>query len=183
MTVQHNFRNIADSYIEALGGKANIESLVNCATRIRVIVKDPAKMKPNFAFLRIGAISASLHGNFAQIVIGLDVPQVLEAMHSRLDLTISDSLDEYGLTPNGERARILYECLGLPDNIQRITVSGSAIIVQVADPEWVDPYDVMLQLNIGVKHLTKRGGQIRIEIDQATAVARELNRLLRQTRK
>ena len=41
----------------------------------------------------------------------------------------------------------------------------------------------MLQLNIGVKHLTKRGGQIRIEIDQATAVARELNRLLRQTRK
>ncbi|WQG48547.1 PTS transporter subunit EIIB [Lacticaseibacillus casei] len=34
MTVQHNFRNIADSYIEALGGKANIESLVNCATRI-----------------------------------------------------------------------------------------------------------------------------------------------------
>lgn len=105
MTVQANYKDIADNYIRALGGADNIDSLVNCATRI------------------------------------------------------------------------LYECLGLPDNILNITVIGSAITVQVVDPDWVDPYDVMLQLNIGIKSLTKHGHQVRIEMDQAMATARELNRL------
>ncbi|KFK45686.1 PTS transporter subunit EIIB [Lacticaseibacillus rhamnosus] len=177
MTVQANYKDIADNYIRALGGADNIDSLVNCATRIRVIVKNPEGIASNRAFTQIGAINFNLHGHFAQIIIGMDVVQVLEAMRKRLSLTDEGTLDEYGLTPNGERARILYECLGLPDNILNITVIGSAIAVQVVDPDWVDPYDVMLQLNIGIKSLTKHGHLVRIEMDHAMATARELNRL------
>ncbi|MDU8968595.1 MAG: PTS glucose/sucrose transporter subunit IIB [Lacticaseibacillus rhamnosus] len=183
MTVQPNYKDIADNYIQALGGADNIDSLVNCATRIRVTVKDPDKTASNRVFMHVGAVNFNLHGHFAQIIIGLDVAQVLEAMRKRLNLTDEGTLDEYGLTPNGERARILYEYLGLPENILSVTVIGSAVAVQVVDPDWVDPYDVMLQLNIGIKSLTKHGHQVRIEMDQATAIARELNRLLRQNKR
>ena len=48
MTVQANYKDIADNYIRALGGADNIDSLVNCATRIRVIVK---KRLPQIALL------------------------------------------------------------------------------------------------------------------------------------
>ncbi|WP_252181564.1 PTS transporter subunit EIIB [Lacticaseibacillus zeae] len=174
---------MAADYINALGGKANVGSLVNCATRIRAVVKDPGKVKESDNFKQLGAIDFKRHHNLVQIVIGLDVQQLLEAMRNQLNFTNASSLDEYGLTADGERARILFECLGLPDNIQRITVGGTAIVVQVADPEWVDPYDVILQLNIGVKYLTKQGHQVRITMNHATGIARELNHMLKQTQK
>lgn len=87
MTVQPNYKDIADNYIQALGGADNIDSLVNCATRIRVIVKDPDKTASNRVFMHVGAVNFNLHGHFAQIIIGLDVAQVLEAMRKRLNLT------------------------------------------------------------------------------------------------
>lgn len=182
-TVQPLYKDIADNYIQALGGADNIHSLVNCATRIRVIVKDPDKTASNRVFMHVGAVNFNLHGHFAQIILGLDVAQVLTAMRKRLNHTEQGTLDEYGYTPNGTRARILYECLGLPQLLLSVTVLGSAVAVQVVHPDWVHPYDVMLQLKLGIKSLTKHGTQVRIEMDQATAIARTLNRLLRQNKR
>lgn len=118
-----------DNYIQALGGLDNIDLLVNAATRIWVIVKDPDKTLLYRVFSYVGAVNFNLYGHLLQIMFGLDVAVVLEASCKRLNLTDEGTLDEYGLTPNGERARIFYECLGLPENILSVSVFGLAVAV------------------------------------------------------
>ncbi len=44
--------NLAESIISHLGGKDNIESVTNCATRLRVTVKDPSVVAPNSVWVK-----------------------------------------------------------------------------------------------------------------------------------
>ena len=43
-----NNQEIAKKVIEALGGRENVNSVAHCATRLRVMVKDEAKIADNF---------------------------------------------------------------------------------------------------------------------------------------
>lgn len=177
------FREEAEHYIEDLGGKANIANLVNCATRIRAEVRDISAIAPMCEFLNEGAINVTFHGNMVQIIVGLDVPQVLEEMRHIIDKSQpGDDTDEYGLTPEAERAKILMECLGLPENVQSVTVLNGAVMIQVADIDWVDPFDIMLQLDIGITSVDKRGNRVYVYMDDATSIAKELNVIVHRLR-
>lgn len=180
--MKRDFRQLASGYIAALGGKANIDTMINCATRLRVVVKDLKAIKPVSSFTKLGAVAVTTHHQMVQVIAGLDVPQIIQEMQVQLNGTCQpdQTLDEYGLTYDGERARILYECLGLPQNVQRVTTTGSAVIVQVQDVEWVDPFDVMLQLGIGITSVDKYGQQVHVYMSGATSVAKELNRLVKK---
>lgn len=92
---------------------------------------------------------------------------------SELDIYDAE-LDEYGLTPIGEKATMLYECFGLDGNIQQITVSNNQIIVQVRDVSWVDPFDIMMQLGIGVTAVKTIDNRIFVDIADATDIARQM---------
>lgn len=114
-----------------------------------------------------------------QVIVGLDVPQILDEMNAQLSGgSVVERLDEYGLTPDGERASLILECFGSPENIRRVTTSGSAIVIQVTDPSWVDPFDVMLQLDIGIKSIKKHGETVYVYVDRAVMIARELSSLV-----
>ena len=70
--------------LEALGGKENIEELNNCATRLRVSVKDASKLLPDAAFKAAGAHGVVRKGTAIQVIIGLSVPQVRERIEEMM---------------------------------------------------------------------------------------------------
>ena len=62
--------------LDALGGKDNIEDINNCATRLRVGVKDEKLVAPDAVFRQAGAHGVVRKGTAIQVIIGLSVPQV-----------------------------------------------------------------------------------------------------------
>lgn len=68
----------AAQILEFLGGKDNIIDVTNCATRLRVNVKDETLVKPEAAFKQIGAHGLSKNGTAIQVIVGLSVPKVRE---------------------------------------------------------------------------------------------------------
>lgn len=66
----------AATILEYLGGKENIIDVTNCATRLRVNVKDGSLVRPEGDFKKIGAHGLSISGNAVQVIVGLSVPKV-----------------------------------------------------------------------------------------------------------
>lgn len=64
--------------IHGLGGVKNIADLSNCATRLRVTVKDANKVESAEYFMSTGAVNLVKSGNAVQVIIGLNVPQLRE---------------------------------------------------------------------------------------------------------
>lgn len=69
----------AAAFLKGLGGTQNIETLTNCATRLRVKVKDQEQVESTPYFQSYGAVNVVNAGNNnLQIIVGLSVPQVRE---------------------------------------------------------------------------------------------------------
>lgn len=71
--------------LEALGGKSNIEELNNCATRLRVSVKDEKAVATDDVFKKVGAHGVVRKGTAIQVIIGLSVPQVREEIEEIME--------------------------------------------------------------------------------------------------
>ncbi|WP_017473575.1 alpha-glucoside-specific PTS transporter subunit IIBC [Amphibacillus jilinensis] len=68
----------AEVFLTALGGKENIETINNCATRLRVSVQNPTLVKDDTAFKEGGAHGVVRNKNAIQVIVGLSVAQVRE---------------------------------------------------------------------------------------------------------
>lgn len=68
--------SLAARILEGLGGADNIEELTNCATRLRVNVKDATKVQPDGYFKSIGTHGAMVKGKSVQVIVGLSVAKV-----------------------------------------------------------------------------------------------------------
>lgn len=66
----------AAAFLEALGGKNNILEVTNCATRLRVTVRDAALVQAVDVFMEGGAHGLVQNGTAIQVIVGLSVPQV-----------------------------------------------------------------------------------------------------------
>ena len=66
----------AAAFLQALGGKKNIVEVTNCATRLRVTVKDENLVQPIEVFMDGGAHGLVQNGKAIQVIVGLSVPQV-----------------------------------------------------------------------------------------------------------
>lgn len=73
-------------YLEALGGTDNIEKVTNCATRLRVTVKNSELVATDSEFKLGGAHGVVRNGNALQVIVGLDVPQVREQFETLLKM-------------------------------------------------------------------------------------------------
>lgn len=78
----------AAAILQALGGASNIESINNCATRLRIALVDMAQTQSDDAFKALGAHGVVRRGNGIQVIVGLHVPQVRD----QLETLISDSI-------------------------------------------------------------------------------------------
>ena len=74
----------ASGYLEAFGGKDNIESATNCATRLRVLVKDSTLVKDDIYFKEFGAHGVVRNDRSFQVIVGLSVGQICEEFKSLL---------------------------------------------------------------------------------------------------
>jgi PTS system arbutin-like IIC component len=71
-------------FLESLGGKENIEDVTNCATRLRLTVKDAAKVAPVSEFKKAGAHGLVINQNAIQVIVGLSVATVREEFENLL---------------------------------------------------------------------------------------------------
>lgn len=74
----------AKAFLEALGGKDNIESVTNCATRLRVTVRDESLVKDQNVFKKAGAHGLVNYGKSIQVIVGLSVQYVREEFEKLL---------------------------------------------------------------------------------------------------
>lgn len=70
------FTEKAMAYIDALGGGDNLVDINNCATRLRVHVKDEERLASDAVFKEIGAFGVVRNKQAVQIIIGGDVVMV-----------------------------------------------------------------------------------------------------------
>ncbi|MGL4676813.1 MAG: alpha-glucoside-specific PTS transporter subunit IIBC [Brevinema sp.] len=75
----NTFEEQAKLFLEALGGSKNIESVTNCATRLRVVVKDPNLIADIEVFRDAKAHGLVVDNCSIQVIVGLSVPQVKTA--------------------------------------------------------------------------------------------------------
>ena len=80
----NDFTAMAAIILEGLGGKENIIDVTNCATRLRVSVKDVDKVLPDAYFKENGAHGVVRNGTALQVIVGLSVPNVREEFEKLL---------------------------------------------------------------------------------------------------
>jgi len=69
---------LARQYIQFLGGDENIEHLTNCATRLRVQVKDPEAVASDADFRQLGAAGVVRNNRALQVIVGTSVQNLKE---------------------------------------------------------------------------------------------------------
>lgn len=75
---------VAEAYITALGGKDNITSVDNCATRLRLNLKDPSQVN-EAALKRAGAKGViKVGGTAVQVIVGTNVEFVADDIKRQL---------------------------------------------------------------------------------------------------
>lgn len=72
-------REMAELLLEGLGGKENISSVLPCATRLRVEVKDPDLVQ-EYPFRKAEVLALIKVGNVVQIVTGPQADQLAQEM-------------------------------------------------------------------------------------------------------
>lgn len=92
----------AAAFLAALGGRGNIVDVTNCATRLRVTVKDDNLVQDTGVFQAAGAHGLVHNGTAIQVIVGLSVPQVRERFEELLKaegeaavLTVSPELKAF----------------------------------------------------------------------------------------
>ncbi|MGX5871928.1 alpha-glucoside-specific PTS transporter subunit IIBC [Enterobacter cloacae] len=80
----------AAGFLQALGGAANIESINNCATRLRIALVDMARTQSDEVFKALGAHGVVRRGNGIQVIVGLHVPQVRDQLESLMKTPLTN---------------------------------------------------------------------------------------------
>jgi len=79
------FKQRAIAYLDGLGGSDNINTVNNCATRLRISVDNPDLVKDETFFKQNGAHGLVRNGNSLQVIVGLDVMQVREEFEEMIN--------------------------------------------------------------------------------------------------
>lgn len=134
-----------------LGGKDNILDVTNCATRLRVNVKDETLVHPEADFKKIGAHGLSKNGTAIQVIVGLKVPKVREQFEECVAKNIFPETAASGilLSPVNGTAVPLES---VPDDAFSLKVLGEGIAVIPEDGTVVSPADGTITVVAETKH-------------------------------
>ena len=77
-------RGKAINFLEGLGGYQNIEAVTNCASRLRVTVRDDSLVASDEQFKNFGAHGVVRNGLAIQVIVGLSVEQIREEFDKAL---------------------------------------------------------------------------------------------------
>jgi len=71
-----DYSKTAAAVLKGVGGEENVQSLVHCATRLRFVIRDDAKVDKAAVKATPGVIATAEAGGQYQVVIGNEVPEV-----------------------------------------------------------------------------------------------------------
>lgn len=82
---QNAYRKRAADFLDAVGGPANIKDVTNCATRLRLTVRDVSLVQDVAVFKAAGAHGLVNKGNAVQIIVGMDVANVRDEFEALME--------------------------------------------------------------------------------------------------
>ncbi|MGL5572129.1 PTS transporter subunit EIIC [Cetobacterium sp.] len=97
VVVENAYFDQAYTFLQGLGGAQNIETVNNCATRLRVTVFDETLVKGDSVFKGAGAHGVVRKGNALQIIVGLSVPQVRDCFEDLMNKDLENIDSEKNL--------------------------------------------------------------------------------------
>lgn len=170
-----------------LGGKDNILDVTNCATRLRVNVKNGDLVHPESEFKQIGAHGLSKNGTAIQVIVGLKVPKVREQFEECLagnilpNESVKEEADTVDKEKSGElQAGRLYAAQtgtvisleDVPDDVFSQKVLGEGIAIIPKDKMVLSPSAGEIAVVAETKHayavVTDEGAEILIHIGLET---------------
>ncbi|SES96137.1 PTS transporter subunit EIIC [Thorsellia anophelis] len=93
-----NYKNIASSILDHIGGAANISSLVHCATRLRFSLKNQSAADIEAIKAIDGVLTVVVSGGQFQVIIGNEVPEVFASINLLINSN-SPGLEKHASQP------------------------------------------------------------------------------------
>lgn len=173
--------------LKGLGGKDNLSDIDCCATRLRVTVKDAAKVSDGM-LKESGASGVIRKGNGIQIIYGPQVSVIKSKLEDFLDTAEADKLDDIAQRPAAEadtaedthednaNAEVLYSHLNgtvvkledVEDEAFSAKILGDGIAVEPTEGKLYAPCDGTAVMVFDTKHavniLSKAGCEILLHI-------------------
>ena len=137
---------MAAAFLEDLGGKNNIADVTNCATRLRVTVKDDSLVKDVGTFTEHGAHGLVHNGRAIQVIVGLSVPQVRERFENLLnapDDEIAEAEEEVAdaMILKAVVSGKVVDISEVPDEMFAKKMMGDGVAIQPSDEVIFAPAD------------------------------------------
>lgn len=107
---KNEYKITADAILTAVGGKANVNSLVHCATRLRFKLKDEAQADQKVIEQIKGVVSVVKSGGQFQVVIGNTVADVYDQIIPQLG-------DQTDVRDEGPKGNLLNQAIDLISGI------------------------------------------------------------------
>lgn len=162
----------ATAYLTALGGAGNVAEITSCATRLRVTVKDENRVAADDVFKANKAVGVVHHGKALQVIVGLDVPQVLESIVELMSKSgIDVKSDTQNMTLEEQNATLLSDSLGMKSNIKQTSFDDDKIIITIKDISKVDDIATLKSLGIGISDVMITDNKVTVVLPDAAAIA------------
>ena len=91
-----DIKNSASQIVQYVGGVDNIQSLTHCATRLRFVVKDEAKVDMDHLGSVEGVLTAQNKGGQTQVVIGAKVEAFYKEITSSYKIAAGGEVEDDG---------------------------------------------------------------------------------------
>ena len=101
-----DYKSLAATILDKVGGKENVNSVVHCATRLRLTLKDESKAQTDILKKTAGVLSVVNAGGQYQIVIGPDVPVVYQEVLALGNFEASAPVDDPAAKKEDDRSKL-----------------------------------------------------------------------------
>lgn len=99
-----DYADLARDVLSGVGGEENVKTVSHCATRLRFVLKDPARADKARVSTIPGVISAVESGGQFQVIIGNNVPVAFAALEKQSSI-LSESRPASSNGPSGQPAK------------------------------------------------------------------------------
>lgn len=125
-----DFKPLATTIVNNIGGKDNVISVVHCATRLRFTLKDDSKANTEALKKTKGIMTVVSAGGQYQIVIGPDVPQVYQEVIAIGGFEAKDAVQDDAAEKEDNRSQLSKLLEGIASIFQPIipAITGAGLI-------------------------------------------------------
>lgn len=128
-----SYKELATTLLENVGGKANVKSVVHCATRLRFTLVDDSKANTEVIKKTKGVLQVVNAGGQYQIVIGPDVPQVYQEVIALGGFEAAAAVEDEAAAKEDNRSKLSKVLEGIASIFQPIipAITGAGLLKAV----------------------------------------------------